>query len=139
VDQLITQFKQFYGDLTQLPVDQFNRLYTDDVIFRDPVHELRGGAELLSYLEPLCRGLEFGRFEYLDELVQGDTAYIKWNMNFRNPKLGERIQSVRGMSHIQFNDRIYYHEDVYDLGAMLYEHVPVVGKITRWLKYRLVS
>lgn len=139
MDQLITQFKQFYGDLTQLPIGQFHRLYGDDVIYRNPVEELRGGAELLSHLERLCCDLEFGHFEFLDELVEGETAYIKWNMNFRNPNCGDRTNIVRGMSHIQFNNRIYYHEDVYDLGNIQCQQVPVVDKLKRWLKSHWVS
>ena len=137
MEPLITQFKQFYSDLTRLPTAKFDQIYADDVIFRDPVHQLRGGAELMAYLEPLCEKLEYGHFEYLDQLVQGDTAYIKWNMHFRHPRLGDRTVCVRGMSHLQFTDRVYFHEDSYDLGALIYEQLPLMGSLTRWFKRRL--
>ena len=44
---------------------------------------------------------------------------------------------VRGMTHIKYNEKIYYHEDCYDLGAMIYEHVPVLQKIIRFIKNKL--
>ncbi len=136
---LSERFKSLYRDVTRVPMEAFADVYQDDVIFRDPVHELRGAADLLAYLEGLCERLEYCQFEYLDEIVGEHSAYIKWNMNFRHPSLGDGIHTVRGMSHIQFNDRIYYHEDIYDLGEMLYDHLPALGTITRWLKRRLAA
>ncbi len=136
---VIERFKGFYRDLSQLQVPEFDKIYADDVIFRDPVHEIRGAADLLGYMEALCERVEFCQFEYLDELVTADKAYIKWNMNFRHPSLGQATHTVRGVSHIQFSDRVYYHEDVYDMGQMLYEHLPVLGGATRWLKRRLAA
>lgn len=135
---LIGQFKTFYRDLRQLPFEQFGQIYADDVIFRDPVGQLRSAAALMSYLESSCQQLQFGQFEYLDELVDADTAYIKWNMQFSHPKYRDGVHTLRGMSHLQFGDRIHYHEDVYDLGQMVYEHVPVMGSAVRWLKRRLM-
>ncbi|NHO64498.1 nuclear transport factor 2 family protein [Aestuariicella hydrocarbonica] len=139
VPNVIVQFKELYRNLSHLPVDRFALVYADNIIFRDPVHELRGAADVLGYLETLCERVEFCQFEYLDELIGDDKAYIKWNMNFRHPSLGKEVHSVRGMSHIEFTDRIHYHEDVYDLGEMLYEHIPVLGSATRFLKRRLAA
>jgi hypothetical protein len=44
---------------------------------------------------------------------------------------------VRGVTLIRFTDRIYYHEDFFDLGAMLYQHVPVLGSVIRYLNNRM--
>ena len=60
-------------------------------------------------------------------------------MVFAHPKLGSKPVFVRGISHIEFSDRIDFHEDSYDLGEMLYDHVPVLGSGTRWLKRRLAQ
>ena len=136
-DVLMRRFKDFYRDLKQVPLDDIAALYSEDVKFVDPVHEINGNDTLRSYMETLCQNLTNGRFEYLDEMVGAERAYIKWNMRFVHPKLGGKVISVRGISHIRFNDRIYFHEDVYDLGQMLYQHVPVIGGINTWLKNNL--
>jgi hypothetical protein len=60
-------------------------------------------------------------------------------MHFKHPKLGNRLISVRGVSHLQISDKIDFHEDFYDMGAMLYEQLPLLGNVTRWLKLRLAS
>ncbi|NHN36099.1 nuclear transport factor 2 family protein [Pseudomaricurvus alcaniphilus] len=139
VPPLLDEFKALYRELGPVNTRSFNRVYHDNVKFKDPVHEVHSAASLLTYMEDMCQTLDFCKFEYLDELVAADAAYIKWNMNFRHPRLGDKTHTVRGMSHIQFDDRIYFHEDVYDLGQMVYEHVPVLGGMTRWVKARLAS
>ncbi len=136
---VVEGFKAFYRDLTRVPLDRIESVYTGQVIFRDPVHEIRGADALMAYMGRMCDSLSEGRFEYLDELVGDHSAYIKWLMHFRHPSLGNRLITVRGASHIEFDQRIHFHEDIYDMGEMLYEHVPVAGSITRWLKHRLTK
>ena len=136
---LLSHFKQFYQDIRHTPLDDVPMLYTDNVVFKDPIHKVIGLAELRSYLERMNKNVIEGKFVYLDQLVGASSAYIKWDMHFRHPRLGERPITVRGMSHIQFTDRIHFHEDTYDLGSMLYEHVPVIGAGVRFLKHRLAQ
>ena len=140
IDPVIPRFKAFYQDFGSAQLDRLAAIYHDKVVFRDPVHEIRGLVELEDYMGSLLADLDDCRFEYLDELSGGSAAYIKWLMHFRHPKLGSRQISVRGVSHLHIEDnRIAFHEDFYDLGAMLYEQVPLVGNVTRWLKLRLAS
>ena len=134
---LIERFKTFYKDVKNPKLDSISDVYSADVKFKDPIHQVSGLAELHAYLSDMCTDVESGRFEFLDQLIGPDTAYIKWNMYFRHPKLGKETHVVRGMSQIQFNERIYFHEDVYDMGQMIYEHVPVLGWAVKRLKNRL--
>lgn len=145
-DLLLRQFKHFFSDLQGADLSTLDQLYARDALFKDPVHEVRGLVALQDYFTDLCGELQECRFEYLDELVscsntemQAYRAYIKWMMHFRHPKLGGKLIGVRGVSHIQYGEKIHFHEDIYDLGQMLYEHVPVVGGLTRWLKRRLAG
>ncbi|MCO4784338.1 SnoaL-like domain protein [Marinomonas gallaica] len=136
---LIERFKAFYKDVKHPKLDAIGDVYASNIKFRDPIHQVQGLAELHAYLSETCESVESGRFEFLDQLVGQDKAYIKWNMYFCHPKLGKETHVVRGMSQIQFDDRIYYHEDVYDMGQMIYEHVPVVGWAVKRLRQRLAT
>lgn len=136
---LVEQFKVCYRNLHNADMKQIAALYGDDVLFRDPVHEIRGFAELEQYLTSVCTDLSECRFEFLDQLVSETSAYIKWVMHFRHPRLGNRPISVRGVSHLRYSDRIDFHEDFYDMGAMLYEQLPLLGRVTRWLRQRLAA
>lgn len=134
---LIERFKAFYLDVKHPQLDKIDEIYTEDVLFKDPVHELRGAETLHAYLSEMCANVHSGRFEYLDQTVSENTAYIKWNMHFKHPKLGNKTITVRGISQVQFDERIYFHEDVYDLGQLIYEHVPLLGFFVKGLKKRL--
>jgi hypothetical protein len=137
MDEIIERFKAAYHDCTSLDVGGFDKLYAENVRFRDPVHELSGLSQLQLYLEELCNNLDECRFEYLEQVQSEGIAYVKWNMHFRHPSLGKRPITVRGVSQIHYDSHIFYQEDIYDMGAMIYEHVPLLGLCTRWLKNRL--
>ena len=136
---LIERFKNYFRVLHESDLSQLRHLYADKVLFKDPVHEMRGLVELEDYFTAMCGDLTDCRFEYLDELVTDHTAYVKWVMHFKHPRLGNRLISVRGVSHLKISDKIDYHEDFYDMGAMLYEQLPLLGSVTRWLRLRLAS
>jgi hypothetical protein len=60
-------------------------------------------------------------------------------MTYRHPRLkqGEPIL-VQGCSHLLWtDDKVFQHRDFFDAGALLYEHLPVMGRMIRWLKGRL--
>ena len=136
---LIERFKAFFKALHESDLSRLRSLYSDNIVFKDPVHEIRGLVELEDYFTSMCSDLTDCRFEYLDELVTDDAAYIKWMMHFKHPRLGNRLIHVRGVSHLEISDRIEFHEDFYDMGAMLYEQLPLLGNVTRWLRLRLAS
>ena len=136
---LIERFKTYFQVLHESDLSQLRHLYSEQVLFKDPVHEIRGLVELEDYFTAMCGDLTDCRFEYLDELVTDEAAYVKWVMHFKHPRLGNRLISVRGVSHLKISDKIDYHEDFYDMGALLYEQLPLLGSVTRWLRLRLAS
>ena len=106
---------------------------------KDPIHEIRGLVSLEDYFSALNEGLNDCRFEYLDQVCSEHSAYLKWIMRFRHVKLGDEVIEVRGVSHLRWNEKIEYQEDFYDMGAMLYERLPVLGNVTRWIRLRMAS
>lgn len=136
---LLDRFKDTFRDLTKADWSQLGDVYADNIVFKDPVHELTGLVAVEDYLTDLCADLTECRFEYLDQVTSDNTAYLKWVMHFKHPRLGNDMIDVRGVSHIRWNDKIEYQEDFYDMGAMLYERIPVIGGVTRWLKLRLAG
>jgi hypothetical protein len=88
----------------------------------------------------LYRNCHSVAFHYTEEHVTDNGAAIAWQMTFSHPKLaGGRKIEVRGITMVRFSDRIYYQEDFYDMGNMLYENVPVLGRIIRYIKGRLAG
>lgn len=133
-------FLSVYGDLTREKVNRIKEIYTPDVHFIDPAHEIRGIDALLGYFERLYENAIDVAFEFHHPIVDGTTGYLQWSMRFSHPRLnrgGEIL--VPGASFLKFSDdgKAYYHRDYYDLGAMLYEQLPVIGAGVRAIKRRL--
>jgi hypothetical protein len=57
-------------------------------------------------------------------------------MSYQHVKLNKgKVVTIVGTSHIKGeNDKVIYHRDYLDLGAMLYEQLPVLGKFILWIK-----
>ena len=134
------RLKLFYEQFDGNRLDQLDTVYTPDVEFRDPVHTMHGALALRRYLRKMASNLTHYHMRYLDEQVGPHSAFVSWEMDYRHPRLaGGRLLTLRGITHVKFTDKVYYHEDCYDLGALLYEHVPLVGAATRLLKHRMTQ
>lgn len=140
---LLDDFKRFYrsagpGKLDE--ADELDRLYTEDIEFRDPVHALQGRLALRRYLRQLYDSSNRIEFRYIDEQLGKHGASIIWEMQLSHPKIkrGDPV-TVRGLTLIRFTERIFYHEDFYDLGSMIYQHIPVLGAVIRFINRRLAA
>jgi len=137
-DRLIESLKAFYENFSADNLDRLEEFYTQDIEFVDPIHKVDGVLSLRQYLKKMSVNLLHYRIHYIEVLVGENSAYLTWEMEFANKHIrGGQVISVRGMSHLKFTNRIYYHEDSYDLGALLYDHLPLLGSITRSLKGRM--
>jgi hypothetical protein len=59
-------------------------------------------------------------------------------MKYRHPKLANNKEiTVKGHSHLVFNgDKIVEHQDYFDVGALLYRNIPLVGSVIKLIDKR---
>jgi steroid Delta-isomerase len=124
------------ADLARLP-----EIYMPDARFKDPFNEVQGTAAITSIFEHMFRSLEAPRFEIRDVVVQGDQCFLSWDFVFRMKRFRRDEQRIHGGSHLQFapDGRIAVHRDYWDAAEELYEKLPVLGALMRWLKRRAAS
>lgn len=133
---------RFAGDFAELNAGNLHRLgqlYSDDVEFRDPLHHIRGLPALQDYFATLYANVsDLGfRVHDIDQLGEG-AGYLRWTLQFRHPRLrGGKPIEVEGCSHLQWRHKVHRHQDYFDAGALLYEHLPLMGPAIGWLKGRL--
>ncbi len=112
-----------------------NEIYNENVFFKDPLLEIKGLNHLYQHLLNSYKGVQSCDFEYSDEVVNNDTAFVKWDMHLKHKKLGKgKLIVVRGVTHIICEDKIIRHEDSFDLGSMLYQNIPFIGPQIKVLK-----
>ncbi|WP_313712999.1 nuclear transport factor 2 family protein [Pseudomonas sp.] len=135
----LQHFTERFATLGAHNLELLGDLYSEDVTFRDPLHHINGLTALRGYFAQLYANVDELRysFEGLDEPQPGH-GYIRWTLHFRHPRLaGGQPISLQGCSHVRWRGRVHFHQDYFDAGALLYEHVPVMGRPVRWLKSRL--
>ena len=63
---------------------------------------------------------------------------VTWTMSLKHPRLnGGDPVIVPGSSLIRFREKVFYHRDYFDGGAMLYEQLPFIGMVIRAIKARV--
>ena len=86
----------------------------------------------------LSSGVE--RFTILETIEQSHGALLIWNFDFRFRSLKPNLtRRIHGTSHVRFgpDGRVVYHRDYWDAAGELYENLPVVGGLMRWLKQKM--
>ena len=139
--EIISQFAELYQSLNKDNLNRLSEVYSDDIVFIDSTHELQGIAKLTEYFEGLYSNLEYCRFDIKHiQSSESGHAFLTWQMNYAHPKLaGGKDIVVDGATDLMFEEKIIYHRDYIDMGQMLYEQIPVLGSIIRYIKKKAIS
>lgn len=135
----LQQFAERFARLDGDNLDALENLYNEEVTFRDPLHQIQGLHALRLYFGQLYANAHDIRYTFTsaDEVSPGQ-GYLRWTLQFQHPRLASgRPIILQGCSYLQWRDRVHYHQDYFDAGALLYEHIPLMGRAIRWLKDRL--
>lgn len=114
-------------------------LYADDIYFEDPSHGIQGKAGLMKYFVNMFKNMDNCDFKFHQTLNSDNDIFMTWTMFLNHKKLngGDTIR-VDGSSFLKTrNGKIYYHRDYFDMGAMVYENLPLLGRIIRKIRLRL--
>lgn len=138
-DYLAERVCEAYQSLASEEMADVESLYTEDVYFEDPSHAIQGKTELVSYFNKMFKNIQQCSFKFHSTITDGSNVCLTWTMFLNHPRLrGGDIVRVEGASYLKTrNGKIYYHRDYFDMGAMLYEHLPLLGRIIIKLKLRL--
>lgn len=133
--------EEFFNQLSQNTMDLVDRFYAENTHFLDPVVNLRGRKAVRKYYENLYQNVESIRFEFSGKIEQGDEQVAFWTMVLRAKGLnGGKEVRVIGNSHFRLDPQTrqaLYHRDYFDMGEFIYEGVPVLGSVIRYIKGRL--
>ena len=136
----LTRLVDYWHTLTPASVDAITTVYTEDAYFRDPFNEVTGIEKIRPIFADMFVRLREPKFTIIETIEQSHGALLIWDFTFRlkalKPDLNRRIH---GASHIRFapDGRVQYHRDYWDAAGELYEQLPWVGSLMRFLKKRV--
>jgi hypothetical protein len=129
----------FFETLSPHSVAQLHTVYDPQARFKDPFNEVQGLPDIERIFQHMYAALEQPHFVVSAQVVDGAQAFLTWEFRFRFKRFDTTtLQAVRGASHVVFNEQglVTLHRDYWDAAEELYEKLPLLGGLMRWLKKR---
>ncbi len=132
----------FFETLTPQTLARLADIYAADTRFKDPFNDVQGLEAVRQVFEHMFVALQQPRFIITRQVSQGADCFITWDFYFYlgNYRRGVE-QKISGATHLLFDaeGRVLVHRDYWDAAEELYEKLPLVGGLMRWLKRRASS
>ncbi len=134
----VQRIKSYFENLSLADLQRMEDIYTADARFKDPFNQVQGVAAIQRIFEHMFVSLDEPRFAIQDMVIQGQQCFMSWDFSFRMKRFDKQLQVIRGGSHLKLaaDGRICDHRDYWDAAEELYEKLPVLGALMRWLKRR---
>jgi ketosteroid isomerase-like protein len=144
-EQAALRVAQFFETLRPNDLVRIKDYYCKDALFKDPFNEVQGVDAIAQIFSHMFDALKQPRFVITQKIQEGEHCFVTWDFLFAMRQYQpDTTQTIRGASHLVFRLedgvwRIAVHRDYWDAAEELYEKLPVVGTLMRWLKKRANS
>ena len=136
----IERVVDFYQTLSPQSLTRLGDIYAPQARFKDPFNEVVGVEAVRAIFQAMFDTLREPRFVVTDVAGDGRAACLLWEFHFCSPRIARGApQRIRGASWLTFDEqgRVELHRDYWDAAEELYEKLPLVGSLMRWLKSKL--
>lgn len=141
-EEAVARVIAFFENLSPADVATIGQFYGPQARFKDPFNEVVGVPAIQGIFAHMFEALEQPRFVVTGRVVQGQQCFLTWDFLFAFKDFHKGVtQTVRGASHLVLDEQglVSLHRDYWDAAEELYEKLPVVGALMRWLKKRANS
>jgi len=139
MSEAIERIVEFFETLTPHSAARLGEIYRDEAYFKNPFHEVRGVPAIRRIFHRMHLTLHDPHFVVTGCVADGAQVFLTWDFRFRFRKYSpEMEQIIRGASQLLLapDGRIRAHRDYWDAAEELYEKLPTVGALMRWLRKR---
>ncbi|MDO9235484.1 MAG: nuclear transport factor 2 family protein [Aquabacterium sp.] len=136
VDRIV----QVFETLTPESVEALGALYASTARFKDPFNDVRGLPDIQRIFRHMFVSLNQPRFVITGRIAQDQQCFLTWEFHFDFKRFKQnQPQCILGGSHFVWDEDglITLHRDYWDAAEELYEKLPLIGGLMRWLKARV--
>lgn len=133
------QYANFFETLTkESNLESYSVFFNEDSSFEDPFQKVQGLDSIYRVFEHMYETLYEPRFVITELVENTSVTYLKWDFYF---KLSQDTSehSFEGVSRVNFSDagKVLSHTDYWDAANNVYEKVPLLGSILRFIKRKI--
>ena len=137
-DPRVQRIIGFYEGLSPAALARLGEVYAAQARFKDPFNEVQGLPAIGHIFDHMFRTLDAPRFVVITAVAAASDVFLTWDFRFSRRGAGAGLMCIHGASHLQLDadGRVALHRDYWDAAEELYEKLPLVGALMRWLKRR---
>lgn len=138
-DLRVARVVRLFESLQRADIARLSNHYATDASFKDPFNDVRGLPAIQRVFDHMFEQVRSPRFVVHAAVAEGDECFLTWDFLCRFKAASQREQTMRGSTHLRFaaDGRIAMHRDYWDAAEELYEKLPLLGTLMRWLKRRV--
>ena len=109
--------------------------YTDDIVFRDSIQEIRGIEEFRKMTERLANRSQELHMNVVRAVMQGTLIFIEWEMTISYRKNPRSVLYGASRLILDEHGKIKDQRDYYDLWGDIFDNIPFfAGPYRRFMK-----
>lgn len=137
----VQNYATFFENIEKdTPVEDYEIFFEKNATFKDPFHKVTGVKEIYNIFQKMYFNLDKPIFKIEEIISNKNISYIKWQFeySFKNEK---KENSFTGLSRVVFNleGKVVLHEDFWDAGENVYEKIPILKIIIKFVKNKINS
>jgi SnoaL-like domain len=139
--EAISRFENFLGHLDEKTArEDATKVYAPDAYLNDTLKTIHGSTGIRDYFIKTVQGLDGMTVTFDDMAVSGHNYYFRWTMDTRMKHLakGQTVRTI-GVTLVRFDPqgRVLIHQDFWDSAQGVWDHVPVLGSVIRWIQSKI--
>lgn len=142
MDAAVVGLVAYFEQISLHSLAQLGDFYAANARFVDPFNDVVGVSAIQGIFAHMFASLHKPRFVVTTQVVQGQQCFLTWEFRFAFKTYRPGVEQViLGASHLVLDatGRVTLHRDYWDAAQELYEKLPLVGSVMRWLKKRVSS
>ena len=130
------EIAKWFETLSPKSLDSVGEIYASDAVFIDPFNEIKGVTLVRAVYQHMFDTLVDPRFVITKSVSAHQSGFMTWDFHF---EIRGEAMCISGCTQFELNDAglITLHQDYWDPSQQIYERIPLLGSVLRWLRRKL--
>ncbi len=130
----------FFENLNRdLDINDYRIIFSEDIYFEDPFQKINDLCSLIKIFNHMYETLEEPSFKVTEIITKDNISYLRWIFKYKTSKASKEYELFMGVSRVEFSSKgkVISHIDYWDSGVNIYEKIPIIKYIIKYIKNKL--